>query len=192
MFDDVRSPIWATGFQRALSGKASALSYQQYPRYHFELSFEYLRDDIAPSHLRSLAGLFNAMQGRADTFLFTSPAFNSVTTEPFGTGDGATVAFQLIANWQNAGGPGSPDIVQNLNGAPSIFKNAVLQSTPSQYTLGPTGIVTFVSPPAAAAPLTWTGSFYYRCRFTDDTLTLAEFVQKYWSTKSVSFESETL
>lgn len=185
--------MWNTGFQQALSGKVSAIAYRQYPLYHFELTYELLRDYQTPSDLRALVGLFNAVQGRGDTFLYSDPEFNSVTAEPFGTGNGATTAFQLIATFQNSGGPGSPDLIQNFNGTPSIFKAGVLQTGGGvNYTLGATGIVTFTSAPASAAALTWTGGFYYRCRFTDDTLTTQQFLQKFWSTNAVTFESETL
>ena len=68
------------------------------------------------------------------------------------------------------------------------------RSTPSidgsrVYTIGATGIVTFVSAPAAAAALTWTGSFYYRCRFDADTMPFKLFMQKLWSTQQMRLKS---
>lgn len=190
MFDNSKAPIWKNARQQALSGKESRLAYMQYPLYRFELQYEFLRDNVSPSEFKALAGLYNAMGGDFDTFLYTDPTFNTVTLEPFGTGDGSTVAFQLVAKWQNVGGPGGADIVQNLNGTPSIYKNGVLQTGGGvNYTLGATGIVTFTSAPAAALPLTWTGSFYYRCRFEDGTLPLSQFMANFWKTKTVAFQS---
>jgi hypothetical protein len=75
------------------------------------------------SELRAIDGLFEAMQGQFDTFLYQDPDFNTVTAEQFGTGDGATSAFQLTAKFQKTGGPGWPNIIQNFNGAPVIYRN---------------------------------------------------------------------
>lgn len=188
-YDNVRTPFFKTGVQTAVSGKESRLAYMVYPLHYFELKYEWLDDRIATSHLKALAGLFMQMQGRADTFLFTDPAFSSVTDYQFGTGNGSTTAFQLFAAWQNSGGPGYPELVQNLNGAPTIKKAGVTQTTPANYTLGATGIVTFTSAPAAAAALTWTGSFYYRCRFDDDQMPLTQFMDKWWTTKTIKLRT---
>jgi len=188
-WDSERTPIFNTGVQPAVSGKESRIAYQQYPRFYFDLQYELLRDYVVPSDLKALIGLFIDMQGRYDTFLYTDPTFNAVTTFQFGTGDGVTQNFQLIANYQNSGGPGGPELIQNLNGAPSIFKAAVLQTLTTHYTISATGMVSFVTAPAAAAALTWTGSFYYRCRFDADELTAKQFAALFWATKSVRLKS---
>lgn len=134
-FDNVRSVITKTGRQEAVSGKESRIGYMQYPLYRFDLVYELLRDNLATSELKALWGLYEAMLGTFDTFLFTDPAFNAVTAEPFGTGDASTVAFQLIAKYRNAGGPGLAQLIQNLNGAPQIFRqdwqgNQLMYATP--------------------------------------------------------------
>lgn len=179
-FPYTRAPGWRTGLQEAVSGKESTIGYRQYPKIRWELQYELLRDNVTPSELKALVGLFNACHGRFDSFLYTDPDFSSVTTENFGTGNGTQTAFQLIATYQNSGGPGAPERIQNLNGSPSIFKAGVLQTIVTNYTLGATGIVTFVSPPAGAAALTWTGSFYYRCRFDEDELVPLKFMDRWW------------
>ena len=194
-WDNVRTPQWRTNVQQAISGKASAYSYQQYPLYEWQLKFEYLDNRPAASsdQLRALMGFFNALRGRYDTFLYSDPVYNSVTAEPFGTGDGTTTVFPLIATFQNPGGPGIAELIQNFNGAPQIYKSGVLQTGGGvNYTLGPTGIVTFNSAPAAAAPLTWTGGFFYRCRFSDDSLSFTQFMQYMWQTATLKFASVLL
>lgn len=186
-FDITRTPIWKTGRQESLSGKESRISYQFYPRIKYNLVYEVLRDDIATSDFRALGGLYDAMQGSFDTFLYTDPDFNTVTDENFGTGDGTTQDFQLTAKFQNSGGPGWPSIIQNLNGAPTIKKAGVTQTSPTNYTLGATGIIHFVTAPAAAAALTWTGAFYQRCRFTQDMLDFVKIMNRWWAAESVEF-----
>lgn len=124
-----RSYVWKSGIQEALSGKQSAISYRQYPLVHYELTYNVLRRNISPDEFQSLIGLYNQMQGRFDTFLFTDPDFNTITTAQmqqygqFGVPDGVTTAFQIVATLQNSGGPGQPEIIQNLNGPPTIYSD---------------------------------------------------------------------
>ncbi len=186
-----RKPVWKTNVQSALSAKETAVIYQQYPIYEWAFQYELVRDDQATSDLRTLVGFFNSAFGRGGTFLYLDPTFSAVTAEPFGTGDGTKKAFQLTATFKNAGGAGAPEIVQNLNGAPAVFDNGSLVST-SLYTLGPTGIVTLNTALAAGHALTWTGGFYYRVRFTDDSLDFQQFLNKWWQLQTLSFRSVVL
>lgn len=188
-----RTPLWETNVQESVSGKESRLSYRQYPRLKFTLQYELLRDNITPSEAKKLVGIFNALRGRFDTCLFTDPDFNTVTAESFGTGTGTQTAFQIIATYQNAGGPGGAELIQNFNGAPSIYVNGVLKTGGGvDYTLGPTGIVTFNVAPANGLPLTWTGSFYYRVRFMEDELPLSQFMNRWWQSREVELISVKL
>lgn len=187
-WDIVRTPTWKTGYQEALSGKASTLGYQQYPLWEWELHYSVLRDVLNEIH--QIVGFFNSMRGRYGSFRYLDPTFNTVVAEPFGTGDGATPSFQLIANY-GAGGVGSPDIIQNLANTPSIFDNGSLVN-PSNYSIGVTGIVTFSPAPLATHALTWSGSFYNRCRFLADSIAPSEFMYLLWELKSVKFRSVIL
>lgn len=184
-FDVVRSPKWNTNVQKAMSGKRSTIARQFYPRMHFELNYDILRDNVTPSDLKALVGLFNQLSGAYDTFLFTDPDFNTVTSAPFGVGDGTTTVFQLTAFYTNSGGEGWYELTQALNGTPSVYINGVLQV--SGYSIGSTGVVTFTTAPGAGTVLTWTGSFYYRCSFADDELDLNKFTNQWWDAKKVTF-----
>lgn len=191
-WDSERTPVFRTGLQSAVSFKESRIAYALYPVFEFSLQYEFLRDYVTPSDLRALSGLHAAMRGRHDTFLYTDPTYNTVTDEPFGTGDGTTQDFQLLATFQNSGGPGVAELIQNLNGAVTIKKAGVTQTLTTHYTVGATGIIHFVTAPAAAAALTWSGSFYYRCRFDDDRLPTTQFMQKFWSTRAVKLRAVKL
>lgn len=188
-FDSIRSYEWDTSRQKALSGKESALSRRAYPLVHFELLYEFLRDTVAPSDLKALVGLHNAMLGQFDTFLYTDPVFNTVAAQQFGTSTGSTATlYQLIATYQNTGGPGASEIVQNLNGTPTLFDNG----TPiagGNYTISATGVVQFSVSPTSGHTLTWSGSFYYRCRFDEDALQWKQFLAPFWTVPKVAFTS---
>lgn len=123
-FNNTRSPNYNTGVQPALSGKESCLAYQLYPIMEFDLQYEYLDGrNQSNSDIRALLGLFMSMKGQADTFLFNDPEFNTVSLMPFATTDGVTTAFQTTATYQNVGGPGGAEIIQNFNGAPAYYLN---------------------------------------------------------------------
>lgn len=189
MFPIQRTTSYKTLSDASLARQVANLALQQYPVHTYTLQYEILRDDVTPSEIKALVGLFNACRGRFDSFLYSDPVFNTVTAEPFGLGDGVTVAFQTIATFQNVGGPGGPDVIQNFNGLPTVFDNG---GTPGSYSIGPTGIMTFSSPPAAGHVLTWTGSFYQRCHFMNDTLEVQQFMNKFWQCDSLPFQSVLL
>jgi hypothetical protein len=189
VFPIKRTTSYKTLSDTSVANQNANVILQQYPVHSYDLQYELLRDDVTPSEYRAIQGLFNACGGRFDSFLYLDPVFNSVTNEPFGVGDGSNRAFQVTATFQNVGGPGAPDIIQNFNGAPLFFDNG---SAAGASTLGPTGILTFTTAPLAGHVLTWTGSFYQRCHFTTDTLDAQQFLKGWWQLDSLPFTSVVL
>lgn len=183
-WDRLKIPEWSTKVQRTTSGKEARVSFFSYPIWNFTLSFEFLRTDATIDELAALVGLFNQVKGSYDTFLFSDPYDNAVTIMPFGTGDGVTTQFQLTRAYGGAAEP-----IQNLNGTPHIYINAVETFA---FTVGATGIVTFSSPPAIGSSLTWTGNFYFRCRFKNDTMEFNNFMVNLWENKKCEFVSVKL
>jgi len=43
------------------------------------------------------------------------------------------------------------------------------------------------SPPASGAVVSWSGSFFYPCRFTQDDLTLKAIAAQLWSSDGLKF-----
>jgi uncharacterized protein (TIGR02217 family) len=199
-----RNYVWKTAVQEAISGKMTAVGLRTYPLVHYELIVNLMRNNIATSELLELQGLYNAMGGRRDSFLYSDPEFNTIspaqasTLGVFGTGDGSTLVFQLLATFQNAGGPGAAEIIQNGN--PINWSGAVLYDngtaiSAANYSIGPTGIVTFGAghAPAAAHTLSWSGSWYYRCRFDEDHVVWTKFMTVgLWMLKKLSYTSVKL
>lgn len=188
-FPVTREVTYKTLTDESMSRRMATVALQTYAIRQWTLPFSVLRDNVSPSELKALHGFFNSVRGRYDSWLYLDPVFNTVTNEPFGTGDGTTIAFQLIATFKNSGGPGGPDIIQNFVSLPSIYDNG----SPVSPALGPTGIVTFVTPPASGHALTWSGQFYYRCHFLDDTMELTNIMNNLWdSKKGISFRQRLL
>lgn len=122
----------------------------------------------SPAYLE-IKRVFLICRGRAHTFLHRDWSDFSAADEPFGIGDGATKVFQLSKLSQIAGVPGAtytrivnkPDVgvVVKVSGVPTAATVSML-----------TGTVTFDTPPALGAQLTWSGEFFVQVRFDADTL----------------------
>lgn len=196
-FDYKRRYEWNTGIQTAVSRQVSALAYQQYPVALFEYAYEFLRDTSTFPEIQTLVGLHNNMAGRFDTFLHLDPDFNSVTAQQFAVADGTAGPFQLTALYTPPSGAyagvGAAEIVQNLNGTPVLKDNGSTISA-ANYTIGATGLVTFGAThfPVAGHLLTWTGGFYYRCRFDEDVIDWVKFMNGLWSSSKIAFTQDIL
>jgi len=141
------------------------LAQAPYPIWHFDFNVPYLKGRLSDptSAVSIVMGVIASMKGRADTFLFEDPNDRIVHKAQFGTGDGTTAAFQIT---RPIGGAVGADMIQNLNGIPQIYSNGTAQT--SGYSVDSLGVITFTSAPAANAVLTWSGGFYFRCRFKND------------------------
>ena len=187
-FDVIKQPIFSTKIQRASSGKEYRAAFYQYPLYKFTFAYDLLRDAATFQELQKVMGFFNARQGSFDNFLFSDPSDAGVTAQSFGTGDGNTTTFQLTRTYGN-GSFNASDLVQNVN-ANAVYDNGnavTYGSGAGNYTVGSTGIVTFGTAPVANHALTWTGTYYYRCRFVDDSLEFNNFMNGLWELSKISF-----
>lgn len=177
-----RTPMWKTDVKATPSGREFRGSQMTSPLYRYALVYEFLRDTAAYQELRLLWGFFNSMRGSYDSFLFSDPDDNTATAQAFGSGDGVTTAFQLT---RALGGNAEP--IYDTASAPAISVNSVLKTLTTDYTINATGGVTFVVAPGAGLALTWTGTYYWRCRFLTDELSFEKFMQALWEAKKVEF-----
>lgn len=185
-----KTPVYSTNVQPTASGRGEVrIGLSAYPRWQFDLDVSYLSGDFGQpsSAFAALLGFYMAAQGKLQDWLYEDPYDNAVVGQNFGTGDGSTVAFQLVRSLTVTGGL---DIVQNVNGAPTIQVNGVAVTS---YTISSTGLVTFSAAPGAGQSLTWTGGYYFRCRFNDDSLdSLQEDLYQLWSIGGLKFISVIL
>lgn len=183
------APIFDTVKQTATSGYEIRSDKYAFPLYNITVGYALLLDDDSldsnaadpgdpTDRWRRIYGFWLARQGAKDSFLLSVPWDKKVTDQLFGVGDGLTQAFQLV---RTAGaGQVFDEPVSNVNVLTNLKKNGVAQANPADYTISTTGLVTFTSAPAVGHTLTWTGTYYYRCRFTDDTQDFEQFQHNYW------------
>jgi hypothetical protein len=202
----VKTPTFQTRIQRAVSGRElRALDYP-YPLWQFTLVFELLRDDPAAgfNELRKLMGFYMLCQGAFATFLYQDPSDNRVEGQPLGIGDSATTQWQLLRTLGDpvlaGGGMGQPgtalppaggfaEPIPAPNQVSAIYFNGITQP-PANYSVDPaTGIVTFSSPPPYGAAVTADFTYYFRCRFSDDSYDFNNFMLRLWELKKLTFIS---
>ncbi len=178
----VKMPRWSTKIQTAASGKELRSSFFSYPIYDLILTYEVLRAKASLQELQTLMGFFNARQGAFDSFLWSDPTDNAVSGQLFGTGDGVKTVFSLCRTYGTNIEP-----VMNVAGTLGISGTApiiYLNGTPTiAYSINSTGDVTFSAAPGVGVSITWTGSYYYRCRFVKDSLEFENFMYQLWSLK---------
>ena len=185
-----RTAVVSTSRHESVGGKRTLLPLRSTPRWEWELSFDMLRS--APYNLGSFTELetllaFYVGQSTAGTcFNYLDAEDNSVATQGFGAGDGATTAFQLV----RARGGFSEPVYAPAAGY-TIYVAGVAKTLGTDYTQSK-GVITFATAPAASAALTWTGQFYWLCRFTDDTFEETRFSLGLHEAKSLKFASEIL
>jgi uncharacterized protein (TIGR02217 family) len=176
-----KTPEWKTIIHRAVSGKETRTSLMSYPLWNFSVSYEFLRDEGLTNEFKNLVGFFNNMKGSYDTFLYLDPYDNIATNQAFAVGNGVDKVFQLTREIGTFVEP-----IVSVNGSPDIFINGTLQT--SGYIIAD-GFVTFTSAPSNGAVMTWSGSFFYRCRFLNDMLEFKQFMYDLWESSKVEFVS---
>lgn len=179
-----RTPIWKTRVQEAISGKETRIADWSYPRWKWELAYDFLRGDASHAEFQALAGFFNQRQGMFDSFLYQDADDNTATGQSLGSGDGTTRSFQLVRSF---GGFIEPIIAPNAVG--NIYLAGVAQS-PSAYGVNSaTGIVTFTTAPGASVAVSADFTFYFRCRFAEDSMDFEKFMSQLWRAKKLAFIS---
>ena len=187
-----KSPTFQTRVQRAVSGRElRALDYP-YPLWQFTLIFDLLRDNPAAGYdeLRTLMGFFMLCQGAFGTFLFRDPSDDRVVGQEIGLGNASATVFQLQRAMGTAlpgGGFIEPIVAPNVVSA--VYLDGITQS-PATYSVDPqTGPVTFATPPSSGLTITVDYSYYFRCRFVDDSYAFENFMFQLWQLKKLTFIS---
>lgn len=184
-------PLFKTAISEARSGKEVRSAAMAQPRYRIELTYSYLKNDgmigagNPDDDLRTILGFFLARQGSFDSFLWAHPYDNTVTSQNLGTGNGSQTQFQLL---RTIGG--FSETIQNVNQITSLTVGGVTKTQGVDFTVSPTGMITFTSAPANGAAIVVSFTFYYRVRFADDQIDFENFMYKLYELKKCEFVTE--
>lgn len=184
------------------TGVSITVPLSPYPTHTFELDYEILRAGVPPFkapwtalnglELKTLMGLFLAMSGSNGRFLYRNPNDNSVFQNIIGVGDGTTTRFILTRNYGANGNYGVEPIGQ-VN--PAYLFDVYLNGSSSpmiptrDYTVDTTtpgaNAVVFTSAPPNGQNIAVDMSYFYYCRFDEDTNTFEKFADQMWNSTVV-------
>ncbi len=192
----LKAPILQTRIQRAVSGRELRAADYPSPLWQFQLTFAVLRDgndmrgEAASiyTETRTLLALFATCRGAYGTFLFSDPSDNAVVGQVLGSGNASQTTFQLQRTL--GGNPAFVEPVFAVNQISAVYLNGIVQN-PSGYSctlgLNSTGLLSFAAPPPAGITITADFSYYFRCRFVDDSEQFSYFNYQLWELKKLAF-----
>ena len=184
-FKILKTPLWSSAINISVSGVERRRALWSYPIWRFQIGHEYIRSDATALELQRLVTFFNSKGGSSQAFFYLDQDDNAVTAMNFGTGDGAKTTFQL-SRTTTIGSISFTEPVRAFNGTPTIYINGV---STGAFSIGANGLITFTTAPANGAALTWTGQFFFLCRFEKDELSLRQIFSGMWENGSLDFRS---
>lgn len=155
-----------------------------YPRYKIQLHYNFITDSnvkgisLLKGELEKLQGFFNSVGGPFDDFLLLDDVENSVSEQSFGAGDGSATEFQLVRSLPNWVEP-----VRGIVEAPKIFIDGV---ETTEFSFDNYGMIIFNEAPLEGSILSWSGTYYFRCRFEDDELELSRTWEGLWEDTEIN------
>lgn len=190
----VESPEFSTGIKRASSGRELRTAYRSKPLWKIALRYEYLKDATRDQDpflnymVQRLLGFITKQWGGLKNFLFLCPENCEAVDEQFGIGDGATKVFQL----KRTIGSGVDSLTENVQNVKYLYDVKIGGKSVNGHVDNVTvinnpcvvdtfGVATFSTAPANGAALTWTGEYFYRCRFAGDADDFTNFADKLWA-----------
>lgn len=199
-WDIKKTPIFNTKIQTSVNFAELRASFAGSPVYEMSMTFSMLRGldrtDIADtnqypeSEVATLMGFYASRLGRWDSWLLYEPNDNTIPVaapQIFGVGDGGISVFQLT---RTLGSWFTERVAAPADGSVRIWIDGIEKFNPTHWTggtLATKGVVTFVTPPGAGLYLTWSGSYYFRCRFTEDQMEFNQFMYQLWETQEIKF-----
>lgn len=186
-----KSPMYQSIIHESVSGVSTGQSTQPYPRYAFDLPFEFLRAASVYLELQTLMGFYQSCRGRAYPFHFSDPDDNAVVGQPLGLGDGVTTDFALLRSIGASSDPVQDAVAAGLIAYVNAVPTAVTLLTTSQYAT--IYAIRFAAAPGAGAAVTVDFGYNWLCRFDMDTQEFSKFLRVnsagLFEAKSVKFTS---
>lgn len=185
-------PEFATVIQESVSGQEQRVKVWAKCRARYDIAYSVLNSEDPIGSYKAVLALFYAHNGRFKPFRFKDWGDFQATDTLFAVTDGS-INYQLSKTYDPSqlllGTPGSVTYTREiylLSTTPVIKQNNVILSTPADYTISSTGLVTLTSDLLADAHLTWSGEFDIPVRFDTDRLPVTMNVNSIANIDSIS------
>lgn len=190
-WDTSITPMFNTKIMTSINGRELRASFQASPKYEISLSYAFLRENKSRKELQQLQGFFLERRGAFDSFLFKMPDDNQFNCTFIG--DGVTSTFQIYKQMYETQIPVSntestttedPLMWEEVEVTP-MWSDPNEKMWDMQYGVTENGLLVLEVPLEVDEVLTITGTYYYRCRFKDDTQEYVNFMHKLWKAGKV-------
>ena len=183
-YDLTRKPMFNTKIMTSVNSRELRASYQAVPKYEFSLNLPGLQE--RKGELQAIEDFFIARRGAFDSFLFKMPWDNEYDCTFIG--DGTKTSFQLYKGQLPLGNTQS-QVAMDLD--PTFWNEDDNQQfwsdnddelfwDDTKITVSKIGIVQASKPLKAGHKFSVKGTFYYRCRFADDSQAFTLFSYRLW------------
>lgn len=180
------TPNFNTSVSVSVNGHETRNSYQAYPLWDFELSYEWLPNRVAGKQdLETIVSFFLARQGSFESFLFLAPETPLEDMTVLGTGNGLNVTFSLVKT--------TGSFVEPAGGIPTktdiqLFKNGSIVDF-DDFELSDYRDIIFNSPPAPGDIIQGSYTPLYRARFKEDSAQFDQFMSRLWELQQINLRS---
>lgn len=156
-------PEFNTLIKQLRSGRERRRPLWDYAKHRYTLPFQNI---TSAAYLLELKSLFMAARGQAESFLVKDSSDYLADAALFGFGNGAEDEFELLIGYNFGSAEYARKIMYPV--APVFYVNG----TPATATFSD-GVVTFDSPPASLAELSWSGEYRVPVRFASDAMPMS-------------------
>lgn len=183
-WEKTKTPVWKTEISESDNGKETRVQKWSYPVYKISLKYNFMTDNninsvsLDKGELEILQGFINSVGGAFDDFLYLDDVENTAINQVFGIGDGVTTKFQLSRSL--------PDWIEPVKGlidTPTIY---IDDEEINDFSYDSKGLVTFSAAPADGKILKWSGQYYFRVRFQEDTIDLTRSWEGLWESITIN------
>lgn len=189
------TPMFNTKIMTSINGRELRASFQAAPKYEISLSYAFLRENKGRKELQQLQGFYLERRGAFDSFLYKMPDDNQFDCTF--VGDGATTSFQLYKDMYTSQLPlGNTEEQMVGEVDPNMWNQIPVKPMWDANTSKPMwnaatakitsdGKYILSQPLEAGIEITISGTYFYRCRFKDDTQQYVNFMHKLWKANKV-------
>jgi hypothetical protein len=178
----------------AATGADVDLGLADEPLHDFELTYGFLRDQFGNTEFKTMMGFFLRLGGTRGRFLFPNPDDRSVTGQFLVTTDGVNSVFGPLKRTFGIGDNSGTEAVGWVDQTEpfNLYWNGVLQDPATYQILGDlpkNQQIKFLNTPAADIEVTVDMSYFYYCKFPDNTNTFEKFLDRIWLLNKMTLHS---
>ena len=181
----LREPVFSTLKSTHVSGKVARATNAVFPVWKFTLMYEVLLSDPGTQQLQQLRGFFESLYGQNTTFLFLDPEFYNAYHQVLGTGDGTQTDFPFVRSL----GSYYSEPVGQVGTLVNTYLNGVVQGSGFSVQYTPYPVLRFASPPGAGVQVMADFTYYFLCRFGNDSMDFEEFMKQMHTLQQCQFMS---